>query len=120
MFGKNKPAMTETQRRRWEQIRERGEAIFCTQRALMIGGIALVVHAYRGIYVQHHPMTEVLMSAIEPTLSGCFTGLIEGVWEWSSNEKHYLRGKNQSEPVDASSLKWSVNSQRGTLNGKEY
>ena len=112
--------MTVAELEKWEQTRKRGDVLFCIQRTLLIGSIAFIVRAYHDAYVQHLPTVELLMNAIEPTLSGCIAGLVEGLWEWNSNEKRYSLAKDQMGWVGGSRSKLSENSQRGTLNGNKY
>lgn len=120
MFGRAQTSMSETQRRKWKQTRERGQMMFCLQRALLVGVGASLYRIYLGAVEQNHPLNAVLLSALGPTISACLVGFVEGAWEWSSNEKRYLRAENALNSMNGSNLNQPQSSLRGTLNGNPY
>jgi hypothetical protein len=120
MFGKAETAMSESQRQKWGRTRERGLIVFCTERALILGGSAFLYHVFHGVMIQDHPMTGVLMSALESVLAGCTLGVFEGVWQWNSNEKRKARTQMELGLPDESISSRPEKLQRGTLNGEEY
>ena len=120
MFGRRESAMSEKQREAWAKTRERGEAVYCVQRALVLGGIAFFVHGYDDLFVRHFSMEKLLRDSVEPVLIGAVIGFISGIFEWHSAENRYSFSKLHQDPITGISHDESDPSQRGKLNGNIY
>jgi hypothetical protein len=94
--------MSESQCRRWEQFRNRGEVFYVLVWGILVtgGGILILSLSWSRYFLHEHfdpDDLQVLQKALECLVSG----FVLGTWNWHSNERSYRKAQEEKQDKNA-------------------